>query len=630
MMAKSATCLALCLLFITIQCEDVPSDKPLDESSENIKQVVDEPVEEDHVIILSDKNFDGFINSKKFVLVEFYAPWCGHCKQLAPEYSKAAQKLKNNDPPVSLAKVDCTKETELANRFNIQGYPTIKLFKDGEPSDYDGERDENGIVKYMRQHADPNYVPPKDFVIVLGKDNFTEITEKEAIMLVEFYAPWCGHCKKIAPQLEKAASALQSKQPSILIGKVDATIEKELAEQYGVTGYPTMKIFRNGKATEYKGPREEPGIADYMLNQAGDPTKLYETMTDVKKFLKSNLDEPVILGVFDSKDDPLYKLYIDSNNAVRDDYVFGHTFAADAKHYFGLKVSSIIIAHPEYLLTQYEPKYRAFDDASGNDIQVQAFYKEYCVPLVGHYQQHIESRFSKRPLVLVFYDVNFQPEFRSMTQFWRNKVVPVARKYKNALFAVADETMFEHKLKELGLSDSGETVNVGIYNDKGQRFAMKDEEFNEETLEEFLEDFYKGKLKPVIKSQAVPKKVNPGNVQVVVGKTFDSVVMDESKEVFIEFYAPWCGHCKKLEPVIVKLAKKFKNEKNIVIAKIDATENEAHAAYEVSGYPTIYYALPGKKDKPIKMDGGRELSDLVKFIEENSVVLKSKNVKQEL
>ena len=77
------------------------------------------------------------------------------------------------------------------------------------------------------------------------------------------------------------------------------------------------------------------------------------------------------------------------------------------------------------------------------------------------------------------------------------------------------------------------------------------------------------------------------------------------------------------------MAKKFKNEKNIVIAKIDATENEAHAAYEVSGYPTIYYALPGKKDRPIKMDGGREFSDLVKFIEDNSVVLKKKD-KQEL
>ena len=69
----------------------------------------------------------------------------------------------------------------------------------------------------------------------------------------------CGHCKKIAPELEKAAKQLKERDEPILIGKVDATIEKELAEEYEVKGYPTMKVFRNGKASEYKGPREGPG-----------------------------------------------------------------------------------------------------------------------------------------------------------------------------------------------------------------------------------------------------------------------------------------------------------------------------------------------------------------------------------
>jgi len=622
--------LLLVVLFSSYSlCEDASTEeKPQAEEVKEAESTEDVVIEEDGgVLILTEKNFDKVLKENSIILVEFYAPWCGHCKQLAPEYSKAALTLKTSTPPVPLGKVDCTVEKELGNRFDVQGYPTLKLFKDGVPADYDGPREEKGIVNYMKERSDPNWKPPPEAVITLTKDNFDELTQQEDLMLVEFYAPWCGHCKKLAPFLEKAAQSLKTQENPILIGKVDATIESELGTKYGVTGYPTMKVFRKGKISEYKGPREEPGISEYMNNQAGLPTKLQESLAIVKKFMKSNLDEPVFLGVFDNEEDEFFKLFVEANNDLRDDYVFGHTFDAAVKTFFKLKQSAIVIIHPEHLVSKHEKRYQMFTDVSGSPSEVQEFYKKHHVPLVGHMQQHTEKRFAKRPLVVVYYDVNFDLEYRSITQFWRNKVLAVAKENPDMLFAVADETGFESKLKELGLSESGEDVNVGIYDANGYRYALVDEEFNDETLEEFIEEFKKGKVKPTIKSQAPVARGKPGKVQVVTGKTFDDIVKDETKEVFIEFYAPWCGHCKAIEGHMVDLAKKFTNEKDIIIAKIDGTANEGPSQYPVSGFPTIYYAKPGQKDKPIALSGKRDLEGLVKFVEDNSDILKKKEEK---
>jgi protein disulfide isomerase family A protein 3 len=127
-----------------------------------------------------------------------------------------------------------------------------------------------------------------------------------------------------------------------------------------------------------------------------------------------------------------------------------------------------------------------------------------------------------------------------------------------------------------------------------------------------------GKVDKWVKSADVPEK-NDGPVKVLVGKTFDKIVTDD-KDVFIEFYAPWCGHCKQLEPKWEELGKKFKGVDSVVIAKIDATANDYPKDYEVSGYPTIYFKPAKKGSKPVKYDGGREVDEMYKFVKKKAKI----------
>lgn len=141
--------------------------------------------------------------------------------------------------------------------------------------------------------------------------------------------------------------------------------------------------------------------------------------------------------------------------------------------------------------------------------------------------------------------------------------------------------------------------------------------------------FFAGKLKPYVKSQRAPKK-QTGPVTVVVAHTFGDIVLDNKKDVLIELYAPWCGHCKNLEPIYNDLAKKLKAEKNLVIAKMDATANDLPDNYSSTGFPTIYFAPANNKKSPIKYEGERTLEAFEKFLKEQATVSFGKVVKEEL
>jgi protein disulfide-isomerase A1 len=104
----------------------------------------------------------------------------------------------------------------------------------------------------------------------------------------------------------------------------------------------------------------------------------------------------------------------------------------------------------------------------------------------------------------------------------------------------------------------------------------------------FAKGILDGSVKPDFSSQEIPENDVDEGVKVVVGKSFDKIVLDETKDVLLEVYAPWCGHCKALEPAYKRLAARFKDVGSVVVAKMDGTENE-HPSLAVEGFPTLLF-----------------------------------------
>merc|ERR1711862_309841 len=110
--------------------------------------------EDSDVVTITDANYEATLKDSPFLFVKFYAPWCGHCKRLAPDWDKAATALKEKGSKAKIAKADCTVEKDACSKNEVRGYPTLKFFANGELVEkYAGKRTAEDIIEYVLEKS---------------------------------------------------------------------------------------------------------------------------------------------------------------------------------------------------------------------------------------------------------------------------------------------------------------------------------------------------------------------------------------------------------------------------------------------------------------------------------------------
>lgn len=610
------------------------------------------------VVHLKDDTFDDFIANNPSVLVMFYAPWCGHCKAMKPEYTDAARTLKDEEVSGVLAAVDATKAREVAKRFKIEGYPTVKYFKDGEVAFDVNERTADKIVEFMKDPKEPPPPPPPEKnwsevpseVKHLTDETFKGFLKKKKHVLVMFYAPWCGHCKKAKPEFMDAAKH-DADNNKVAYAAVDCTVHSAVCSQYDVHGYPTFRYFNYGKKDfKYTGGRVAKDFIKFMEDpREGPPPPPPEPeWKDIPSYVTHLTDDTYedFMKTHDSVLLMFYAPWCGHCKAMKPAYME----AAQELHNKNARsvLAAVDCTKEKSLAKKFDiggyPTIKYFRKGEFSTEYRKARTKEDIIDflLIQEDSASADTKPAKpeKPVEPAWRDEDTDvvhltgSTFREFIQTHSSALVmfyapwcPHCKKIKPEFSQVAKEINTEKKIPGgLGAVDCTADKDLCTEQEvkgyptlkyfKDGEFAFK---YTKKRKAEDMLAFMRDPQKPAPPSPPPDWSKEPGKVHFPTNETWNKFI-EEHSSVLVMLFSPRCGYCNSMKPNYFKAAEILSEElPSVALAAIDCTKFFSFCKQmEISGYPTVRYFKNGAFEK--EYEGDRSVDDLVSFMKTMSGV----------
>ena len=506
------------------------------------------------------------------LLVSFYAPWCAHCKTLAPEYTIAAAALAVADPPVRLAKVDCTREKKLGRTYAPNGYPALLFFRgnpDGKgkgegvaPLEFPGLPNRTTIVAWVRRQTGGgcNTLPDEAAVQAWSADAATAakavfvlgvgLQPAEAHALQEAVASWDDAACALVPTQELALSAAPDRVLELDVGAV-STAREALGRASNGDKSGALLLWNVDGLGDSDGAakRRKLGVMGVAALGAG-----LDDSERVRRWkFAQQVPEVVIFGESDTVAKALMErakthlLLFTVAEGDKEAEVATAAFHAAAKEHRG----------------------------------------RFCSVLVPATEAGMVGYFGLSPAML-----------------------PAVR-----MLNISNSGDAAHK--KMGGPDATAGNVAGAV--------------NAASIKELVHSVMAGEAAATIKSAPEPPVATAGQPRVIVGSTFArEVLRNSAQDVFVQFHAPWCEHCKAVTPAWTALAKRLSGARTLAIATVNLEENELppHTVPTdaLEALPAMLLFRADGKGAPRSYDvwsvthnkGARDVAGFVRFLRENA------------